>query len=69
LDNINLPDPLEQPLAATQRDALLIDMHGRLARIEGADLDSRVRSLEKRQWGLPASMLVALFSLFGIHPH
>lgn len=60
------------PLKSDERDALLIDMHTRLTRIEAhtevlPDHESRIRSLEKRSWGIPASVLVALAAALGIH--
>lgn len=60
------------PLKPTERDALLIDMHTRLTRIEAhtealPDHESRIRKLEKLQWGLPGTLIVALLAALGIH--
>jgi hypothetical protein len=60
------------PLKASERDKLLLDMYGRVVRVEAKiealpDHENRIRKIEKLQWGFPATLLVALFSLVGIH--
>lgn len=60
------------PMKTDERDALLIDMHTRLTRIEAhtevlPDHEERIRKLEKRQWGIPGSLLVAVLAALGIH--
>lgn len=60
------------PLRESERDRLLLDMYGRVVKVEAKvealpDLEDRVRKLERRQWGLPASIFTALLALVGIH--
>lgn len=60
------------PLSQVERDRLLLDMYGRVVKVEAIvtvlpDHEERLRTIEKRQWGLPASLLIALLSMFGIH--
>lgn len=63
------------PLSQDVRDSLLIDIHGRVSRIEEKilvlpDLEDRTRSLEKRVWQIPgASIVVAALAALGLHPH
>lgn len=63
------------PLSQDVRDTLLIDIHGRVSRIEEQitvlpDLEDRTRSLEKRIWQVPgASLVVAALAALGLHPH
>ena len=63
------------PLSQDVRDSLLIDIHGRVSRIEGKievipALEARTRSLEKRVWTVPgAGVVLAALAAVGLHPH
>jgi len=63
------------PLSEERRDELLIDMHGRVSRIEGylearADHEPRIQSLERKAYAFPGvSVLIAILAFFGVHPH
>lgn len=62
------------PMKTDERDALLIDMHGRLSYIQAKvetlpDHEDRIRKLERRVWGVPGSMMVALMAALGFHIH
>lgn len=62
------------PMRENERDALLIDMHTRVKVIESRfttldDHEDRLRSVEKRQWGMPATLFVALLGLVGVNLH
>lgn len=66
-DSVSAP-----PLKQSERDALMIDMHSRLARIEVRvevlpDHEDRIRKVERRIWGVPGSLLVALLAVLGVH--
>lgn len=66
-------EDISLPLKGHERDTLLLAIYDRLARIEARvdaipDHEDRIRSLEKRFWGIPGSLLVALMALFGF-PH
>lgn len=62
------------PLTETKRDELLIDMHGRVSRIEGiletrSDQEDRIRGLEKKVYAVPGlGVLFTILAFFGF-PH
>lgn len=62
------------PLTAEKRDELLIDIHGRVSRVEGileerSDEGDRISSLEKKVYAVPGlSVLFTLLAFFGF-PH
>ena len=69
--------PVSVPLAVHDRDAMIVDVWRRIGRIEAnteatAEAvhghESRIRTLEERQWSIPGlSVLISLLSIFGFH--
>lgn len=67
------------PLTEEQRDLIMLDTYRRMGAVDErtkllvgqvGDHESRMRSLEKRQWSIPGlSAIVAVLAALGLHPH